>query len=174
MSVVYLGIGSNREREVNIRAGVQALYEQFASADCPLVLSRVFESEAVGFAGTSFYNLVARIETSTDVLTLNQQLKQIEQKLGHHPDAPRYSPRTLDIDILLYDQLVSRKPVQLPRDEILTNAFVLWPLAELAPKLQHPTANCSMSELWENYQQPQKLRPIRFKFEKLPYLQLVP
>lgn len=170
MARVFLGIGSNRQREYHIHAGIKALHTAFASADHPLRLSRVFESAAVGFDGKPFYNLVAELNTGLSPAELNQHCKLIEQKFGHPQSSPRFSPRTLDIDVLLYDQVVSRSPVQLPRDEILSNAFVLWPLAELAPDLRHPVTARTFAEIWHNYHSAQQLEPISFAFEDLPHL----
>ncbi|MDX1705974.1 2-amino-4-hydroxy-6-hydroxymethyldihydropteridine diphosphokinase [Pseudidiomarina sp.] len=170
MARVFVGIGSNRQRNYHIHAGIKALHTAFASADNPLRLSRVFESAAVGFAGKPFYNLVAELHTSLSPVELNAHCKQIEQQFGHSQPSPKFSPRTLDIDILLYDEVVSRSPVQLPRDEILANAFVLWPLAELAPDLRHPVTAQTFAEIWQDYHSAQQLEPISFAFEDLPHL----
>ncbi|RUO69928.1 2-amino-4-hydroxy-6-hydroxymethyldihydropteridine diphosphokinase [Pseudidiomarina salinarum] len=170
MARVFLGIGSNREREYHIHAGVKALHDFFAAEHKPLRVSRVFESAAVGFDGKPFYNLVAELSTSMSAAAVNQQCKVIEQRFGHQHSGPKFSPRTLDIDVLLYDQVISRSPVQLPRDEILSNAFVLWPLAELAPTVQHPVTGKTFAEIWQNYRSAQQLEPISFTFEALPHL----
>lgn len=170
MARVFLGIGSNRQREYHIHAGIRALHDAFASEENPLRASRVFESAAVGFAGQPFYNLVVELCTSLSPAAVNEQCKVIEQRFGHQQSSHRFSPRTLDIDVLLYDQVISRTPVQLPRDEILSNAFVLWPLAELAPTLQHPVTGEKIAEIWQNYHSAQQLEPISFSFEALPHL----
>jgi 2-amino-4-hydroxy-6-hydroxymethyldihydropteridine diphosphokinase len=63
----------------------------------------------------------------------------------------KFSPRTLDLDLLFFDDLVCEKPAQLPRDEITKNAFVLWPLAEIASDFMHPTVNQTIGQIWQNY-----------------------
>ena len=86
--------------------------------------------------------------------TLSTYLKALEDQHGRRRDTPRFSARTLDIDILTYDNVTgSVEGVLLPRQEILENAFVLWPLAELAPKEKHPVMGVSYAELWRSYDQ---------------------
>ncbi|RZQ57273.1 2-amino-4-hydroxy-6-hydroxymethyldihydropteridine diphosphokinase [Pseudidiomarina tainanensis] len=170
MSWVWFGIGSNRDREHFIKAGICALHDTFASEQRPLFVSRVFESDSVGFTGSRFYNLVACVETDLSINEIQTICKTIEKAHGHDGSATRFSPRTLDIDMLMYDTVVSAAPVQLPRAEILTNAFVLWPLAELSPDVRHPITNKTFTEHWSNYSGEQKLEPISLAFEPLPYL----
>lgn len=172
MQQVWLGIGSNRDREHNIRAGIFALHNSFASAEHPMLISRVFESDAVGFSGSRFYNLVARVETTLSVAEVSAVCKRIERKHGHSADAARFSPRTLDIDLLLYGDTVCSTPVELPRGEILANAFVLWPLAELSPQVKHPVSGQTFAEHWRNYRGQQALEPVEFTVENLPYLKI--
>lgn len=148
MTVVFLGIGSNIDREENLRAGVAALRMLFGE----IRVSPVFESESVGFAGSPFYNLVVQVETSFTVGELQQQLRAIEFSHGRMPDQRKYSPRTLDIDILTFgDSVGNVDGVLLPRAEILENAFVLWPLACLAPDSVHPVEMKRYAALWEAY-----------------------
>ncbi|MGL6627305.1 2-amino-4-hydroxy-6-hydroxymethyldihydropteridine diphosphokinase [Aeromonas jandaei] len=162
MTTIYISLGSNIERERHIRAGLDALYAAFGE----LRVSRVFESEAVGFNGRPFYNLVAAAETDLPLVTVCQLLREMEFAHGREPDAKKFAPRTLDLDLLLYGDLVCETPLVLPRGEILTNAFVLWPLAELAPGLRHPIDGRTMGELWESYDKAsQQLSPIPFHWE---------
>jgi 2-amino-4-hydroxy-6-hydroxymethyldihydropteridine diphosphokinase len=161
MHRVYLSLGSNIEREHYIRAALDALTEQFGH----LLISSVYESEAVGFKGDNFFNLVVGIETGLDVAQLSACLKRIEDDHGRDRSGPRFSGRTLDIDILTYDELTEPVAgVQLPRDEILNNAFVLLPLAEIAPQEQHPALKRPYAELWQAYDRVQKLWPIDFSW----------
>ena len=114
-------------------------------------LSPVYASEAVGFEGNEFINLVIRIETDLQPLTLRHYLRDLEDRFGRNRDVPKFSDRLLDIDILLYDDLVLRSPsLEIPRDEILEYAHVLKPLADLDPGLVHPLELRSMAELWRD------------------------
>ncbi|MGR6749427.1 2-amino-4-hydroxy-6-hydroxymethyldihydropteridine diphosphokinase [Aeromonas veronii] len=162
MTTIYISLGSNIERDRHIRAGLDALHAEFGE----LRVSRVFESEAVGFNGRPFYNLVAAAETDLSLATVCQRLRAMEFAHGREPDAKKFAPRTLDLDLLLYGDLVCDTPLVLPRGEVLTNAFVLWPLAELAPKLRHPVDGRTMGELWQAYDKAsQQLCPIPFHWE---------
>ncbi|RSM33402.1 2-amino-4-hydroxy-6-hydroxymethyldihydropteridine diphosphokinase [Aeromonas salmonicida] len=162
MTRIYISLGSNIEREHHIRAGLDALHAEFGE----LTVSRVFESEAVGFAGRPFYNLVVGADTDLPLATLCQRLRAMEFAHGREPDTKKFAPRTLDLDLLLYGDLVCDVPVALPRGEILTNAFVLWPLAELAPSLRHPVDGRTLDELWQGYDKAsQRLSPIPFNWE---------
>ena len=135
MPRVYLGLGSNIDRERNIRAALHALEAAFE----PLLISPVYESESVGFAGSNFYNLVVGIDTDLSVGELAAFLHGIEDANGRVRGGPKFAPRTLDIDILTYGNACGEiDGVQLPRDEILKNAFVLRPLADIAPNDRHP------------------------------------
>ena len=121
MARVYVSIGSNIDRDENIRGGVTELKKYFGE----LELSRVYESESVGFDGDNFFNLVAAFDTDEDVLTVAKILHNIENDHGRTREGPRFSSRTLDIDMLLYDDAVMKQgKLELPRDEITKNAFV--------------------------------------------------
>jgi 2-amino-4-hydroxy-6-hydroxymethyldihydropteridine diphosphokinase len=147
---VFLGLGSNLDREKNIRAGLLALKTIFGD----LTLSSVYESESVGFKGSYFYNLVVAIHTELTIAQLSDALKKIEDDNGRVRTGPKYSPRTLDIDILTYGDFVGVEAgVELPRAEVTENAFVLLPLAELAPRELHPRLKTSYAELWASYNQ---------------------
>ncbi len=162
MAKVYVSIGSNIERDANIRGGVADLEKYFGE----LELSRVYESESVGFDGDNFYNLVAAFDSDEDVLTVARILHDIENEHGRTREGPRFSSRTLDIDMLLYDDAVLQEgKLELPRDEITKNAFVLWPLAEIAPELKHPVLHKSYAELWGAFDKnKQPLWPVEFEF----------
>lgn len=163
MARVYVSIGSNIEREANIRGGVADLQAHFGE----LVLSQVYESAAVGFDGDNFYNLVAAFETDRAVQEVARILHTIEDEHGRTREGPRFSSRTLDIDMLLYDDLIlTEGKLELPRDEITKNAFVLWPLAEIAPELEHPVLKQSYAALWAAFdKEKQPLWPIPFSWQ---------
>jgi 2-amino-4-hydroxy-6-hydroxymethyldihydropteridine diphosphokinase len=162
MARVYLSIGSNIDREENIRGGVADLKEQYGE----VTLSSVYESESVGFEGDNFYNLVAAINTDAPVEQVSQTLHAIEEAHGRTREGPRFSSRTLDIDLLTYDDLVTRDHgLELPRDEITKNAFVLWPLAEIAAGDRHPVLQQTYGEMWNNFdKEKQSLWPVAFQW----------
>lgn len=148
MARVLLGIGSNIERERYLTAGLDALYGLLGE----LTLSSVYDSAAIGFAGQPFLNMVAAASTDISLLELAPRLRHIEVEHGRPANASRFSARQLDIDILTYDDAVGDfAGVVLPRDEILENAFVLCPLAELAPDTLHPAVRRSYLSLWQAY-----------------------
>ena len=153
---VFIGVGSNLDRVRHVRAGLDALAETFGK----LQVSPVYESEAVGFDGSPFLNLVVGVRTDKSLAQLSRCLKAIELANGRRPDAPRFSPRTLDLDILTYGDLDHpRDGVDIPRGEILLNAFVLKPLADLAGGCRHPVDGRTYRELWQAYRSEQKLWP---------------
>lgn len=148
MAVVYVSIGSNIEREKHVRSGVHALQEHFGE----LTLSSVYDSQSVGFDGDAFYNLVAGFDTSLSLEQVVAILRAIEDAHLRRRYGPRFSSRTLDIDLLLYDdQVINSDSLRLPRDEILHNAFVLQPLAEIAPSLRHPVMDKTYADLWQAF-----------------------
>jgi len=147
MRTAWLGLGSNVNAEQHIQAAIDALREQFES----VVLSPAYASTAVGFDGDDFINLVARVTTDMSPLVLRQYLRDLEDRYGRKRDVPKFSDRSLDIDILMYDDLVLLSPVlEIPRAEIIKFAHVLKPLADLDPDLMHPTERRSMADIWQS------------------------
>lgn len=148
MTPVYLGLGSNIERERFMVAGLDALHTQFGS----LALSSVYDSSAIGFDGEPFLNMVVGVNTSLPLRDMANLLREIETQHGRPANASRYSARQLDIDILTYGDTVGVcEGIELPRDEITENAFVLRPLAELAPAGLHPRLRVSYLQLWQAF-----------------------
>ena len=148
MSTVYLGMGSNVDAVNHIRAGLAELRQQFGE----IVLSPVYLSKAVGFDGDDFLNLAASIQTGLQPLELKQWLNRLEDRYGRLRNVEKFSDRTLDIDILMYDDLYIRLPeLSLPRGELLHFAHVLKPMADLAPGLLHPVAQKTLAELWTDF-----------------------
>ena len=145
MATAWLGLGSNVNADANIRAGIAELEATFDK----VALSPVYGSKAIGFSGDDFINLAARVETGMPPLELRDYLRDLEDRHGRKRDVPKFSDRSLDIDILLYDDLVVYSPsLEIPRYEILKFAHVLKPLADLDPELFHPVERCTMAELW--------------------------
>jgi 2-amino-4-hydroxy-6-hydroxymethyldihydropteridine diphosphokinase len=142
----WLSIGSNQNREASIRGAVADLRSAFGD----LILSRVYETPAEGFAGEPFLNLVAGIDTNMSVGEIDRTLRAIEDTHGRLRGSDKFAPRTLDIDLLTYGQATGTLDGrQLPRDEILRYAFVLGPLAEVAPDEVHPGVGRSFRDLSE-------------------------
>lgn len=159
MAQIYISLGSNVNKEHYLRQALIALKIHLTEFEH----SSVFESEAVGFAGNNFYNSVVGAQTQIPLAELCQLLKQIERDNGRTDNDKKFSPRTLDLDLLFYDDVICDVPAQLPRDEITKNAFVLQPLAEIAPDFYHPTAKQTIAQLWNAYNNPkQKLWKVEF------------
>lgn len=145
MSRAYLSLGSNREPEHHLRAAISALRAQFGD----IALSKVYRTRAVGFEGGDFLNAAAIVETTLDPFALNAWLHALEDAHGRDRGGPRFGDRTLDIDIVLYDELVLEGAghLQIPRPE-LKHAFVLKPLAEIAPDAPVPGTGKTLAQLW--------------------------
>ena len=160
MTQVYLGIGSNIDREESVRNGIDTLRRYYRQ----LQVSPVYESKAFGFDGDDFYNLVVGFETEYEIDELENQLKEIETQSGRKRSDNSFSPRTLDIDLLLYGDLICDKH-ELPRVDITIYAFVLKPLCDLAPDLLHPIEQKTIKKLWENFSEPnQEINKVSISF----------
>ncbi|GLZ84905.1 2-amino-4-hydroxy-6-hydroxymethyldihydropteridine diphosphokinase [Metapseudomonas resinovorans] len=159
LTPIYLGLGSNIERERNLTAGLEALDEFLQDIRC----SPVFESFPVGIKSGNFFNFVVAALTDLSLHELDRRLKEIEADNGRY--APGRKGLPLDIDVLLYgDRVGNFDGLILPRPEVLKNAFVLWPLSLLAPELQHPGVHRGFAELWESAAIEQALWPASFSW----------
>jgi len=144
----YISIGSNINKDEHIPASLRALEQAFGE----LTISSIYESEPVGFTGDVFYNLVVGFDSDLEVKAVAKQLRQIELDNGRTPDSRKFAARTLDLDLILYgDLIVNDGRLRIPRDEIEHYAFVLEPLAEIAPTLKHPISHLSYAELWDRF-----------------------
>lgn len=163
MTRVYISLGSNIDREKNIRGAVRALRQHYGR----LTLSRVYETPAEGFDSGAFYNLAAGFDTDESVEQVRAALAAIEIAHGRTRNGPRAGPRTLDLDLLLYGDLVRHGGgFDIPRGEIVKYAFVLGPLAEVAPGLRHPETGETMARLWENFDAARRrLAPVALDLE---------
>ncbi len=148
MPRVYVGIGSNVDRENSIRGAVRELNAHYG----PLTLSPVYESKAHGFTGENFYNLVAGFDTAEPIERIKETLSQVESRFGRSRGGNRLLSRTLDLDLLLYGDVVRRdNQVNLPHPDIQRYAFVLCPLAEIAPDLRHPETGQTCAGMWQQF-----------------------
>jgi len=148
MTSVALSIGSNINPDINLRQAIDSLRSIFGD----VVTSSVYESEAVGFEGDNFLNLVALINVDCELSELIRKLKALEDQQGRDRNASKFSGRTLDIDVLIYDDFEGEiAGVTLPRPEITENAFVLLPLSEVLPASLHRQVNKTYAQLWSEY-----------------------
>ncbi|ODS61958.1 MULTISPECIES: 2-amino-4-hydroxy-6-hydroxymethyldihydropteridine diphosphokinase [unclassified Arenimonas] len=145
MSTAWLSLGSNLAPEANLLAAADALRARFGA----VVFSPVYRTPAVGFEGPDFLNAAAAIDSDLDPFELNAWLHALEDAMGRDRSGPRFSSRTLDIDIVFYDDLVLKGPgnLELPRPE-LKHAFVLKPLADIAPDYRVPGDGRTLAEMW--------------------------
>jgi len=153
MVTSYLSLGSNIEPYYHLSKAISELNHYFGN----LKLSPLYESVAVGFNGEHFLNLVASFETDLKPQVIYESLRKIEDNHGRIRNGIRFSQRTLDLDLILYGNLISNEIPILPREEILQYAFVLKPLSDLAPEVIHPINGKSYAELWNNFNYTQQL-----------------
>ncbi len=148
MHTIYISIGSNIDPRTHVDLALADLRECFSD----LRQSSLYESQAVGFDGDNFLNLVVSAQTDKTIHQVSDCLHEIEARHGRDRHGPKFSSRTIDLDLLLYDdEICQRDGIHVPREEILFNAFVLFPLAEIAPDLMHPTEHQNMAQLWQQF-----------------------
>lgn len=159
---MFVSVGTNIDREANLRRALAALGERFGD----LQVSPVYESAAQGFDGDPFYNLVIALRSAEGAEAVLAALKRIERAHGRRPGAARFAPRTLDLDLLTYGDLVGEvSGLRLPRADILRYAFVLRPLAELAPRARHPALGTSYDALWRAFDGQHDLKPVAVRLD---------
>ena len=148
MPLCFISIGSNINREHNISSALAALQCEFGQ----LQHSSIYESDAVGFSGDTFYNLVIAFHSNQDAFYIALQLKRIETEHGRVRSKEKFSSRTLDLDLLLYgQQVIATDTLNIPHNDILNYAFVLEPLAEIAPERHHPVKDVCYQKLWQEF-----------------------
>lgn len=149
MTRVYISIGSNIDRKQNIGTALTALDSAFGQ----LETSTIYESKAMGFDGDPFFNLVAGLDTEKDLSQVIALLDGIEHRQGRKRGDARFGPRTIDLDLLIYGKHIQHdNALDLPREEIQQYAFVLGPLAELAPDDIHPETGKNFSQMWDEFE----------------------
>jgi 2-amino-4-hydroxy-6-hydroxymethyldihydropteridine diphosphokinase len=150
MPQVFIAAGSNVEpcRHMLLATG------ELSRAFPDIRFSPWYQNRAAGFEGSDFINLVAAFTTELAVAELLVVLRSIETLCGRPREAPRWAPRSMDLDVLLYGDLVcQRAALTLPRPDLLARAYMLGPLADLAPELKHPIADATIGELWARFDQ---------------------
>ena len=148
MPLCFISLGSNINREHNISSALEVLQYKFGE----LTYSSIYESASVGFSGEAFLNLVISFYSDHEPLHITLQLKSIETDHHRVRTEEKFSSRTLDLDLLLYDQqIISNNTFNIPHDDILNYAFVLEPLAEIAPNRHHPIKDVCYQKLWQDF-----------------------
>ena len=146
MPTIFVSIGSNLEPRKHIVMALEALHKRFGE----LQLSPVYETKAIGFNGQAFLNLVISLESDEPPDKVKKVFKEIEANLGRVKRENSFSPRRIDLDIILYGNAIIHQPkLELPSKEIDKYAFVLEPLAALAPEMLYPGRDLSFSRMWE-------------------------
>ncbi len=148
MPEVFVAAGSNIRPRAHLRQAVAALATTWPG----LRISHAYLNAAVGFVGDDFINLVVAFETEQPLAQVLERLKAVEVAGGREPGAPKWAARTLDLDLLLYGDLVGCFPgAKLPRADLAERAYVLGPLAELAPDRKHPVLGETFDVLWRRF-----------------------
>lgn len=148
MTAVLVAAGSNVEPVANLRRALDSLASHYPDLRC----SRAYRNEAVGFEGEDFINLAVSFDTGDDVPAVLGRLHEAESLCGRARHAPKWAPRSMDLDILLFGDTVCDEPgLVLPRPDLLRRAYMLGPAAEIAPGFVHPTLGVTLAELWREF-----------------------
>ncbi len=158
MTQVLVAAGSNVDPEANLRRALAVLARSYPE----LASSRAYRNAAVGFEGDDFINLVLALDTDEDVATVLGRLHAAEAACGRARDAPKWAPRSMDLDVLLFGDRVCEQPgLVLPRPDLVRRAYMLGPAAEVAPGTVHPTLGLTLAELWRRFpRQAHALEPV--------------
>lgn len=150
MTTVLLSLGSNLEPRRHLQSAVTVLRERFGD----IRVSPAYLTPAVGFDGPDFLNNAVMVETTLPLLELDDWLHAVEDAHGRDRSGPRFSDRTLDIDVVYYGDLVLEGPkhLRIPRPE-LKHAFVLKPLADIAPDFVDPVNGLTLQQMWQRHPQ---------------------
>ena len=148
MTRVFVAAGSNVEPLVNLRLALRELKRHYPA----MRISAAYRNKAVGFEGDDFVNLVVGFETDDHVQQVIAHLHEAEVVCGRPRDAPKWAPRTMDLDLLIFGDMQCLEPgLKLPRPDLLKRPYMLRPMTELAPNFRHPTANKTMREIWQAF-----------------------
>lgn len=148
MRPVYVAVGSNIDAPRNVRRALEELRASFPD----LRASPAYRNAAVGFEGEDFINLVVGFQTDRSLAEVSTELRRIEGVCGRPRAAPKWAPRAMDLDILLYGEEVGQFPEgTLPRPDLLKRPYMLGPLADIAPDHLHPTERRTIGEIWSRF-----------------------
>lgn len=150
MTTVLLSLGSNLQPQQHLHAAVAVLRQRFGD----IRVSPAYRTAAVGFDGPAFLNNAVALETDMPLEALDTWLHAVEDAHGRDRSGPRFSDRTLDIDVVFYGDLIVEGPghLRIPRPE-LKHAFVLKPLADIAPDFVDPVSGLDLAALWKAHKQ---------------------
>ncbi len=150
MVEVYVAAGSNMQPELYLPRAVRLMEERFK----PLRVSPAYRNRAVGFEGEDFINLVVGFNTELSFAALRETLQRIEASCDRQPNAPKWAARTMDLDVLLYGDLVCNEPgFVVPRPDLIKRAYMLKPIVDIAPDVVHPLSGKTMRQLWQEFDQ---------------------
>jgi len=145
---IYLGLGSNIEPQRHVSEALQVLSHHYG----PLTVSTLYRSEPLGMAGPDFINAVAGFTSDVALDALRARLKAVEREAGRD-HSKKLVGRELDLDLLLYGQeTISGRGFVVPRPDVLEYAFVLRPLAEIAPVGRHPVTGRTYAWHWQHFE----------------------
>jgi len=142
---VFVAAGSNVEPEKNLARACAEIAHTWPDAH----FSRAYRNVAVGFEGPDFINLVIGFSAAQPLHSVIEKLRGIETNCGRPRYAPKWASRTMDLDVLLFGDLVEKTTeYTLPRPDLLKRPYMLGPLAEIAADVVHPTERRTIGELW--------------------------
>jgi 2-amino-4-hydroxy-6-hydroxymethyldihydropteridine diphosphokinase len=145
---VFVAAGSNLQPETHLPRACADIRHSWPDA----VFSRAYRNVAVGFDGPDFINLVVGFTTAQPLDTVIARLRAIETQCGRPRYAPKWASRTMDLDVLLFGDLVEKTAdYTLPRPDLLKRPYMLGPLAEIAPEVVHPVAQKTIAQLWKEF-----------------------
>ena len=149
MPKIYIGVGSNIDKQVHIPQVINELTEKFGRIE----VSPIYETPAEGFSGENFFNLVIAVESEISAHEMRQYLRQLEAQHGRVRNSKnQFISRTLDLDQLLYgSSQINQDGVHVPSSDITNYAFVLKPLVDIAADMTHPILRLTFAQLWDRF-----------------------
>ena len=160
MDIVYIGVGSNVDREKYTRIAI----DELLLLDSELKVSPIYECEPIGFESDPFYNFVIELRTSLNLTEFSHALREVEFKWGRKSEAKKYEDRCLDLDVLLFGELVSHHSPVIPREDIFKYPFVIQPLYDLNPDLVIPNDGRKVKDIWQTMESFDSLSQVNFVY----------